>query len=332
MTNNTTNTILTLSDDAILELTASVNNWSDDQLRIIGDRCNERLARQGGEWTIVRGPRSATARFQYQCNRCGGTGRWRIPGTYCGVCYSCDGSKFRNAKISLSAIVRDESQRIKNERAGEGRFTHKELREAAAADLKLVERKTRLANAGIDLDRLNAADEWYLQHCVEVHYSGEYNDVENENENFNKEFHSLTNRLHHIANDIASKAWRFDLSEKQGALVMKYVETCEDAPQLIAKRRAEAPDVLEGRVEITGTIFWLKAYDGNYGTVTKIGVKTDTEAVYFGTRASSISSAEKGDTVTFTATVTKTEPGKGKFSRPSKASLIANTEEGAANA
>jgi hypothetical protein len=110
--------------------------------------------------------------------------------------------------------------------------------------------------------------------------------------------------------------------------------TYENVEQDEADRaaKAEATEVIEGRQELTGVLFWSKEYINDYGATTKIGVKADNGAVYFGTKPSGSYGSVKGDTVTFTATFTKTGPGKGKYSRPVKASYTANTEEGAANA
>lgn len=323
MTNEMTTTML--NDD--LALTIKLLDMSDDEIRtFVAEYGNDLWITPGDEFVISRGPRSITLIAKSACMRCGGTGIWANRG----VCFRCGGASPKTRETNyykLTKVLVERCQCIKNERAGKGRYTNLELKNQAEANAKRAAREAALIATGIDPKRYWDASQLvglWGRDTIYVNEEGNQWAREVANPDYNqKRFESLR-KLDSIATSIINKDETFALSEKQVALVNEYIEKVENIEQVEADRAAEAKatEVLEGRVVITGTIFWSQEYDGDWGTVTKIGVKADNGAVYFGSRASDISYAEKGDTVTFTATSTKTEPGKGKFSRPAKASII----------
>jgi len=136
--------------------------------------------------------------------------------------------------------------------------------------------------------------------------------------------------------------WNFGkLTEKQCAVVRERItgDTKRQA-EWEAKRAEEAAlaePVPSGRHVITGVVISTRAVERSFGynmgdVCTKILVKDDRGFKVWGTAASSICPLKdagddgvcKGDTVTFTATLTPSDddPKFGFFKRPSKASIL----------
>jgi hypothetical protein len=97
-----------------------------------------------------------------------------------------------------------------------------------------------------------------------------------------------------------------------------------------AKDAAEAEEITipvpEGRYQITGEVLSTKWVDSDYGSTLKMLVKVDTlNGVYriFGSVPSALT-VERGDNVTFTATVERSAKDEsfGFFKRPTKATLL----------
>ena len=139
-------------------------------------------------------------------------------------------------------------------------------------------------------------------------------------------------RYNEFISDVARKLRRYgSLSENQVAAVLK----CRDRDaEFAAKRDADkaallkAPALTEGRYEITGEIVGFKyvedrySYDSN-AEIKKMVVKLSDGNKVYGTVPESILSAEKGDTIIFSAKVERSKDDEhfGFFSRPTKARL-----------
>jgi hypothetical protein len=97
-----------------------------------------------------------------------------------------------------------------------------------------------------------------------------------------------------------------------------------------AKEAANAVDVPEGRIEITGEVVSIKHQDGDYGVATKLLVKDDRGFKVWGSAPKSIDDTfshtptlVKGARVKLTATVTQSDDkGFGFYKRPAKAEII----------
>lgn len=85
--------------------------------------------------------------------------------------------------------------------------------------------------------------------------------------------------------------------------------------QKAAEALAPVADVVEGRIKISGVILGFKVVESDYGTVTKAIVADDRGFRVFGTAPQA---GEKGDHVTFTATVerSRNDPYFGFYKRP----------------
>lgn len=127
---------------------------------------------------------------------------------------------------------------------------------------------------------------------------------------------------HSIIRDIAAKMNRYELSEKQVALVFKLADEVKNpAPP---EKHVSAP---EGRVTVRGKIVSVKSVEGPYGTSIKMVVKVETPEgswLVWTTAPSAILGTEiKGHEVEFTATLTR---GRDEFfafgKRPTKARLL----------
>lgn len=81
------------------------------------------------------------------------------------------------------------------------------------------------------------------------------------------------------------------------------------------ERPANAEDCPEGRVEITGKVLSFKLVETNFGETCKMLVESDLGFRVYGTAPAE---AEKGETITFTATVTPSDSDAkfGFFKRP----------------
>lgn len=120
---------------------------------------------------------------------------------------------------------------------------------------------------------------------------------------------------------------RSDL-EHNGKLTDKQIATLDQ----IAAEKANEPEatpVLEGRMTVTGTIKSFKSTEG-YGyysaPVWKMVVLDDRGFKVYGSVPASLADAEKGDRITFTATLTPSPDDEtfGWFKRPTKATIITN--------
>lgn len=115
------------------------------------------------------------------------------------------------------------------------------------------------------------------------------------------------------------------LSEKQVAAVRRSIET---AIRRQAEREQDAIEhpaapVVEGRINITGTILVTKWQDSDYGGSLKMMVRDDRGFRVWGTVPSKLT-VEKGDRVTFTATVEASRDDEtfGFFKRPTQAKVV----------
>jgi hypothetical protein len=123
------------------------------------------------------------------------------------------------------------------------------------------------------------------------------------------------------ARDIIDKADRFELSDRQVQAV---------ADHLAAKRaEAAAAGIVEpGRRIIAGTIIATKHVETPYGHTVKMLLETTDEnggtVKLWGTRPAALVEATKGDAVTMTATVERSDKDAafGFYSRPTKAAII----------
>ena len=127
-----------------------------------------------------------------------------------------------------------------------------------------------------------------------------------------------------------------NLTERQLDAAVKAVRRYDDWTTPGADCKVDFTDAItepleEGRYEITGEVISIKwSKDMGYGSTQKMLVKMSTGHKVYGSVPRSISSVEKGDTVTFTAKVERKESDFGFFSRPSKAtaSFTTCTEHG----
>lgn len=138
---------------------------------------------------------------------------------------------------------------------------------------------------------------------------------------------------HYITQDIERKLYRYgSISPKQIDLLHKLPkDAAEQAERLAeqAKLLAQTPQLAEGRYEISGEIKSVKFQESYYGDTLKMLVEFDGANRVWGTVPKSIwDEAEKGLSVTFTATVerSKDDDHFGFFKRPTKA-IITSKEE-----
>jgi hypothetical protein len=143
---------------------------------------------------------------------------------------------------------------------------------------------------------------------------------------------------------IGGKSWALDkvrelhtsarnygsLSVKQLTFLIKLMaelnEAADRMPELLAERdaaeaaKAAIPALTEGRQVITGTVVGGKWVDNDFGSNWKITVLLENGQRVYGTCPKALR-GEKGDTVSFTATValSKDDPTFGFYSRPVKA-------------
>lgn len=111
-----------------------------------------------------------------------------------------------------------------------------------------------------------------------------------------------------------------NLSERQRSAVLASAQRTADR----AAEDAAAADVPVGRVEVSGVVLTIKWVDGMYRDTQKMLVKADSGFKVWGTVPTSIMEADKGDRVTFTATVepSKDDPKFGFYKRPAKAVIV----------
>ena len=115
------------------------------------------------------------------------------------------------------------------------------------------------------------------------------------------------------------------------------IEDAIRAPQIEAKAKREAEEaavyaaaeeVPEGHVEVTGELLTIRHDENRWGVVTKILVRDVRGFKVWGSRPEALNEARRGDTVTFTGTVTQSsdDPKFGFFKRPTKASIVEAVE------
>lgn len=121
--------------------------------------------------------------------------------------------------------------------------------------------------------------------------------------------------------DLRRKAVRFgELSERQLMAAQKFLDNDN-------RRSAEAmelePIPEEGRMQISGTVLSVKVRYSNFGETLKMVVLDDRKFKVWGTVPAKLGVPEKGDHVTFTATVKVSDDDSsfGFYSRPAGATL-----------
>jgi hypothetical protein len=135
-------------------------------------------------------------------------------------------------------------------------------------------------------------------------------------------------REEEIVSDVVGKLARYGaISDKQVDLLRSLIERIDSRAAIAAERAAEADAAdpcPEGRIEITGEILVVKEQQGLYGYTVKILVRAESGWKVWGSLPSAINEAKRGDTVTFTATVTPSndDPKIGFFKRPAKAQVL----------
>lgn len=119
-----------------------------------------------------------------------------------------------------------------------------------------------------------------------------------------------------------------EASDKFIAAILRSKERAEKREAERAAEALTAKPVIEGRGKITGEILSIKWRDSQFGGCFKITVKDEGGFKVWGTCPASIESAEKGDTITFVATVTKSDddPTFGFFKRPAGAEILQRKE------
>jgi hypothetical protein len=169
----------------------------------------------------------------------------------------------------------------------------------------------------------------HLEDCkaAGVNSFGDDNGVENpctcDREVRCREFDAFPERT---IRDIVGKLVKYgSVSEKQMGFIATLLKQITDRPIVEAQRQAEkdaAGPVPTGRVQMTGTVLMVKEYDKprfsyhDSDTVTKVLIRLENGSKVMGARFENI---EKGETVTFTATVeaSKDDPKFGFFKRAS---------------
>lgn len=133
---------------------------------------------------------------------------------------------------------------------------------------------------------------------------------------------------HHIANDMVSrirngKGLSFKAARFMVKLWRQHLQH-EQRKEQWAAERANAPEIVDGRQVIEGTILKLEDRESEWGWSTKMTVKTDEGNVFWGSLPSAIGNCVKGDRVQFTATVQVSDRDDhfAFIKRPSKATVI----------
>lgn len=135
--------------------------------------------------------------------------------------------------------------------------------------------------------------------------------------------------------DLLAKLGRYgELSLNQAAAVERNMaRDIEARDRKLAEATIERGPVPTGRIEITGKVLttkWVEGFAYNQSTL-KMLVELDNGSKVWGTVPSRISDLERGDTVSFTATVeaSNDDASFGFFKRPTGAQLTKATEEAA---
>ncbi len=238
--------------------------------------------------------RNGTEVIWVPCWKCSGRGYIRgyefSDGARCWTCHTAAG-KF----VELAKVVRNAKQRV--------------ARRAKAA--RVAELEAQRAAAGLEAFRANHPTLAFLADDltgVVVWDNG-------------------TPSIHHILLDLSTKLRQSgSLSSKQIEMATRIqTEQAEREAERAAERAAAAP-APTGRVQITGEVLMVKAYDGEYGTTWKMLVKADAGYKVFVTipRDLELDDLPRGARVQFTATLTPSEddPTFAKGKRPAKAEII----------
>lgn len=127
--------------------------------------------------------------------------------------------------------------------------------------------------------------------------------------------------------DVARKLVCYgSLSERQVEAVRKaIIRDQEAADRRAAQAEEPTAPVVEGKVQITGEVLSTKWQESMYGETLKMLVKDDRLFKVWGTvPAALVGEVERGDRVTFSATVTKSDDDEtfGFFKRPTKATKL----------
>lgn len=130
--------------------------------------------------------------------------------------------------------------------------------------------------------------------------------------------------------DIVSKLVRYgSISEKQMAFIKRLLDKIDDRAGIEARRAAEtaaaAPvPMSEDRIIVEGEVLSNKVVETDFGTMHKILIRADAGWKVYGTAPSDIRDAQKGERVSFTARVTKSNDDEkfGFFSRPAKGKFL----------
>ncbi len=138
-----------------------------------------------------------------------------------------------------------------------------------------------------------------------------------------------------IIRDIAGSATKKDLSEKQVAFLVAMTERMPYTVDKYNARKAEEAarkamlnPVVEGRGVISGEVISVKFQENQYGGSLKMLVMDDRKFKVWGTVPAALEDVARGDHVTLTATLVKSDDDDtfGFYSRPAKASAIKEAE------
>lgn len=246
-----------------------------------------------------------------KCVRCGGTG---IYSQFHGTCYRCGG---------LGQDPKDERVRhFPADWSNEQCQAHEDKLEAkrvARAEKKHNARQERFARQCEAIPALATLRKWQDASPVWDADRGEMTDGD-----------ETWFMVGTVASDIMFKAFDYDLSEKQIAVLEREVAQVTERTAKKAEREAQwaaeaeaAEDAPEGRVTITGRVIKTFVKETQYGTQYKIMVKLDTGARIYMSSPKSVP-FETGITITGTVTVERSEDdskfGFGK--RPSKFEVV----------
>lgn len=117
-----------------------------------------------------------------------------------------------------------------------------------------------------------------------------------------------------------------ELSEKQVAAVRNsIVKDREFAAKKAAEVTLPTSTVVEGKIVVTGEVVSTKFVDNQFGSTYKMLVRDERGFKVFGSVPNNIYDVKRGQRVTFSATVTKSDSDNsfGFFSRPTKAGILA---------
>lgn len=128
-----------------------------------------------------------------------------------------------------------------------------------------------------------------------------------------------------MRHSFVSKIRRYgSTSDRFVRAIMRDMARTERREEEKAAQDAERKPVVEGRIEITGEVLSTKWQENDFGGREVMTVADDRGFLVWGSVPSAISNVERGDRVTFTATVEKSDRDEcfGFFKRPSKADFI----------